>query len=64
MIVFKAPNDPKKNFVKRIVGMPNETAEIKEGKILVNDSVVEDKSSSSKIHYYNKGEDYTRRGKE
>lgn len=36
VIVFEWPSDPTKNFVKRLVGVPGDTLEMREGKLLLN----------------------------
>ena len=36
IIVFKYPVDPKRDFVKRLIGLPGDTVEIKEGRVFVN----------------------------
>jgi len=36
IVVFKFPDDPKKDFVKRIIGLPGETVEIRNGAVYVN----------------------------
>lgn len=33
VVVFKAPHDPKTNFIKRLVGLPNESVAIVEGNV-------------------------------
>src|SRR5438874_956660 len=36
IVVFWFPNDPDKSYVKRVIGLPGETVEIRNGKVLVN----------------------------
>jgi signal peptidase I len=36
VIVFKYPEDPQTNFVKRVIGMPGDTIEYKQGKVYIN----------------------------
>ncbi len=38
IVIFKQPDNEKENFVKRIIGMPGETVEIKDGKVYINES--------------------------
>lgn len=36
IVIFLYPEDPVKSYIKRIVGLPNETVEIQEGQVLIN----------------------------
>lgn len=37
IIVFWYPDDPTKSYVKRLIGFPGETVEVKDGKVYIND---------------------------
>jgi len=36
IIVFRAPNQSKKDYIKRVIGLPGETVEIRRGQVLIN----------------------------
>ena len=36
IVVFRYPRDPAKSFIKRVVGLPGETVEIRMGRVYVN----------------------------
>src|SRR5690606_14812226 len=40
IVVFWFPNDPDKSYVKRIIGLPGETVEIRNGKVFINGSLL------------------------
>lgn len=60
IIIFLFPEDTKKMFIKRLVGLPGETIEIKNGSILINGTVLREPSFVKK-YYYNRG-DYAKEG--
>ena len=56
IIVFKSPEDLKKDFVKRLIGLEGETIEISNGRIIVNGKpIVELDGTGKEIVYYNRG---------
>jgi signal peptidase I len=38
VIIFRPPLDPKVFYIKRVIGLPNETVEIKSGKVIIKNS--------------------------
>jgi signal peptidase I len=42
IIVFKYPEDPKKDFIKRVIGVAGDTIEIKDKQLFVNGTLQED----------------------
>jgi signal peptidase I len=42
IIVFQFPRDPSKDFVKRVVGLPGEVIEMKDGRVIVDGVVLEE----------------------
>ncbi len=54
VIVFEFPdsnpNNPRKDFVKRVVGLPGETVRMFDGKVFVNEEVLDEPYLSQKDH--------------
>ncbi len=48
IIVFKYPNDPSKDYIKRVVGLPGDSLEIKNGDVYINDKLYEEKYTKEK----------------
>ncbi len=42
IVVFWYPNDPDKSYVKRVIGLPGETVELRSGKVFINDKPLEE----------------------
>ena len=42
IVVFWYPNDPDKSYVKRVIGLPGETVEVKQGKVYINGTQLEE----------------------
>jgi len=55
IVVFVYPQDSKKNFIKRIIGLPNESIEIRSGSIFINGLSITQPEVFKKVYYYNRG---------
>lgn len=55
VIVFIFPLDRKKDYIKRLVGLPGDTVEIRNGTVYVNDAPLQG-PVFRKIFYFNRGE--------
>jgi signal peptidase I len=53
IIVFKYPEDPKKDFIKRLVAWGGEQVEIRDGKIYVDGKVLDSPKNFGRFYYYN-----------
>ncbi len=42
VIVFRFPNDPKRRFVKRVIGLPGDTVKIEKGRVYVNGAPIDE----------------------
>jgi signal peptidase I len=42
IVVFWPPHDPSKSYIKRVIGLPGESVEVREGRILVNGRELEE----------------------
>jgi signal peptidase I len=52
IVVFKFPDDPMRDFVKRLIGLPGDTVEMKGGRVFINGQEISEP-------YVQNGDDYT-----
>jgi len=56
VIVFKSPEDRKKDFIKRLAGLPGEKVQILNGSILINGNTPAEDAILKRQYYYNRGD--------
>lgn len=65
IIVFRYPLDRKKDFVKRLVGLPGESLEIRDGQVYVNGEKLDQPAVFTRQFYYNREDwQYGKKGEE
>jgi len=55
IVVFVFPEDPKRDFIKRLIAFGGEEVEIQDGEIYINGKLIDDPQIKN-IYYYNKGD--------
>lgn len=51
VIVFRAPQEPDKDFIKRTMGLPGETVEVEGGEVVVDGRPIDDPHANHKASY-------------
>ena len=51
VVVFRFPNDPTRDFIKRIIAEPGETVEIRDGLVFIDGKVIEEPYITKRPHY-------------
>lgn len=54
IVVFKYPEDLKKDFIKRLIAFGGESVQLKNGNIWINSELVKEPQKLRQIYYYNK----------
>jgi len=52
IIVFHFPSDPRRRFIKRVIGLPGDTVTIREGQVLINGSILEEPYLAEEPRYH------------
>ena len=42
IVVFKYPEDPERDFIKRVIGLPGETLELREKRVYINGTILDE----------------------
>jgi signal peptidase I len=51
VVVFHYPRDPERDFIKRVVGLPGDVVEVRDGRVFVNGSLLDEPYNTLPINY-------------
>jgi signal peptidase I len=51
VVVFRYPLDPSRDFIKRVIGLPGETVEIRNGQVMINSQPISDLATVNSATY-------------
>jgi signal peptidase I len=51
VIVFRFPLDPSRDFIKRVIGVPGDTVEVKDEKVYINGSPLKEDYIAATVNY-------------
>jgi signal peptidase I len=54
VVVFHFPHDPSRDYIKRVIGLPGEAVEIREGRVYINGKLLEETYSVNPGSYSSK----------
>ncbi|MBL8151225.1 MAG: signal peptidase I, partial [Blastocatellia bacterium] len=60
IIVFKYPENPSINYVKRVIGLPGESVEVRDTKILINGQELPEHIVNAEPHVTNSAKDFNK----
>ena len=51
VIVFHYPRDPEQEYIKRVIGLPKEKVDIKDGQVYINNQIIDEPYIAAAPHY-------------
>ena len=54
IILFRSPNDPSKFYIKRLIGLPGDSIEVREGRVFLNGTVMDEPYLAARLNSSNR----------